>query len=343
MAPLYKARETKQIKTNGDSANYSASIDLDWSVFRNPHGGYLLAIILDAVSRYQQHSKPFHPDPAHLVCHFLTGAVEGEATVHIKRVRTGKSWTNLYAELRQKDNVRITAQLLYTRMPDIPADDPPKPFSDHHQNLYPSTPSAFAKPSPFLTHPAECKVGQGVIDDQGRRWSKNSVFCFMPEHVQWAEDLALKERRLEQSSRQGRELEWGAWLEFKGQDKVDQGSVGFFTDIMSSIPELFPEPERIEPHYFPTLAMSVHFHARLPLTGPYLSAPRTIGCFSRGGPIISQGRHEQITEIWTAPGPIGQGQVQEDWRRKCIPLATSTQLALCVPASKLISGTKPRI
>ncbi|KAK4048195.1 hypothetical protein OIV83_004900 [Microbotryomycetes sp. JL201] len=330
MAPLRQARETRLLETGGDSARFAAKIDLDWSVFRKPHGGYLLAVILDATSRFQQHSKPHHPDPAHLVCHFITGTDEGEATVDIKRVRTGKSWTNLYVELKQKENVRITCQLLYTRMPDIPTDDPQKPFSDSHQYLLPSTPSAFAKQSPFLTHPAQCQVGQGVRDDDGRRWSKNSAFCFMPEHVQWAEDLAIKQRRLDSSDRKDRDLEWAAWLEFKKSDTVDQGSIG-----MSSIPELFPEGERIEPHYFPTLAMSVHFHARLPLTGPYLSAPQTIGCYSKGSGIISQGRHEQLVEVWTAPGPIGTGEVQEDWRRKCIPLATSTQLALCVPASKL--------
>ncbi|KAK4057320.1 hypothetical protein OIO90_001817 [Microbotryomycetes sp. JL221] len=336
MAPFVKARETQQLPSLPDgTAVFQANIDVDWSVFSKPHGGALLAVILDATSRLQQNSQPHHPDPAHIMSHFLTGTLPGEAFVHIKVVRQGKSWTNLYAELKQKDEVRITAQLLYTRMPDTPTTNPHPPFGDANLNLFPSSDSVFAKSCPFLTHPANCTVGQGLTDERGRRWSKDSVFNFVPSYVEWAEDLKVRKRRLESSSRKERELEWAAWIQFKGEDKVDQGSIGFFTDMMSSLPELFPDGQRVSPHYYPTLAMSVQFHARLPVTAPYLSSEKTIGCYGRGGPLVSEGRHEQLVEVWTAPGPIGKGEVQDQWKRRCLPLATSTQLALTVPAGKI--------
>lgn len=132
---------------------------------------------------------------------------------------------------------------------------------------------------------------------------------------------------------------------------------------MSSIPELFPPGERVEPQYalsspfsrpsasltllhlrsyYPTLSLSLQFHCRLPLphSSPYLASPRTIGCYSHGS-VIQQGRHEQLVEVWSAPGPIAEGEEQKDWRKRCVPLLTSTQIALSVGTGKMQGRTKP--
>lgn len=133
--------------------------------------------------------------------------------------------------------------------------------------------------------------------------------------------------------------------------------------MMSSIPELFPPGERVEPQYalsrpshslstsltlhhsrsyYPTLSLSLQFHCRIPLprSSPYLASPRTVGCYSHGS-LIQQGRHEQLVEVWSAPGPIAEGEVQEDWRKRCVSLLTATQIALSVGTGKMQGRTKP--
>jgi hypothetical protein len=112
---------------------------------------------------------------------------------------------------------------------------------------------------------------------------------------------------------------------------------------MSSIPELPPGEERITPHYYPTLALSMQFHAPLPLPEAYPSAPRTVGCFTAGErkPILS-GRHEQVVEVWSAPGPIGKGQIELDWRKRSMLLASSTQIALSVGIDTMKTGVEKK-
>lgn len=103
--------------------------------------------------------------------------------------------------------------------------------------------------------------------------------------------------------------------------------------------------KKLNRSYYPTLAFSIQFHAALPFPSdtPYLVAPRTVGCYSTGN-IISEGRHEQRCEVWTAPSAIGVGgDVPEDWRARSFPLLTSTQLALSVPTAKLVKKAKAKI
>lgn len=96
----------------------------------------------------------------------------------------------------------------------------------------------------------------------------------------WAEDLSLKKKRIGSGIKGEKlELEWGSWMRFKHNDKIDIPSLAFFSDMMSSIPELFPPGEVIEPHYYPTMAMSLQFHAKLPLPSNYLASTNT-GSFS---------------------------------------------------------------
>lgn len=85
---------------------------------------------------------------------------------------------------------------------------------------------------------------------------------------------------------------------------------------------------------FPTLTISLLFHAALPVTAPYLSDQYTLGVYSPGGSPIHQGRHEQRIEVWTAPSGVGQGAEQEGWRERSMLLCTSTQAALTAAGRK---------
>ena len=100
MGALSTARATSFLETLNDGTRiYTATIDRVWSVFGNPHGGYLLAVILDAACHSQRaraaeeaesttatsKRKPIsHPDPGHLVASYIVGARGGPAQVHVK-------------------------------------------------------------------------------------------------------------------------------------------------------------------------------------------------------------------------------------------------------------------
>lgn len=50
---------------------------------------------------------------------------------------------------------------------------------------------------------------------------------------------------------------------------------------------------------------------------------------------MSEGRHDEYVELWTAPANVGSSAREEpDWREKQICLAVSTQMALAIPESK---------
>lgn len=333
MAPLHRAlavRATAEVR-DGFTV-YEAIADQEWSVVGKIHGGYQLALITSGLKHFQLGS---HPDPAHLTASFLGPAGPGKVELLYKRIKSGRNWTNIECKLVQNGEALVLCQALYTNLPSFPS-DPSLPFSPSNQNLLPYTPSPYAPISPFLTHPSQC-VPNSAPKEFGRRWSADSVFWFVPSSMRWSEDLGMKKVREEGGNGEtGRKkLEWGAWCELKDEgDVLTVEMLPFWADMMSSLPELLPEGQRVDPHYYPTLAMSIQFHAKLPLPSPYLSAPRTVGCFATGK-FIRAGQHEQIVETWTSPGPIGVGETQEDWRRRSMCLCTSTQIALSVSIAKM--------
>lgn len=274
----------------------------------------------------------------------------------------------------------ITSLIMFTKLAPLPSTSP-QPYSTEYQNLLPNTPSVFAHRCPLETHPALLSTSRELKPKEAaRRWSNESVFWFLPasdrpdtEHILWAEDMAVRNRRLAPATpsdikQGGRPLAWAAWCEFPQADLpdspvIDAPTLGFFSDIFSSLPEVFGPStngddsltdERIRPHYYPTLALSMQFHAPFPSSsssgagsdqrqeggGPWswLGADRTVGVYSSGS-FIHQGRHEQLVEVWSAPSRIGQGrhvaESQPDWREHCVPLITSTQLALSIDTNKL--------
>ena len=61
--------------------------------------GYLLGIVIDAVSQFQ--SRSTHKDPLHVTAHFLRSVSVGVVEIHVRRLRTGQWLTNITAELVQ--------------------------------------------------------------------------------------------------------------------------------------------------------------------------------------------------------------------------------------------------
>ncbi|SCV69799.1 BQ2448_1193 [Microbotryum intermedium] len=348
MPNLKQALKLERIDGSDDKEGpftFRAELSSIWTVAGKPHGGYLLALLTSACSLVMKGSST--PDPAQLMTSFLIGCNNGAADVVVSVVRRGKSWTNLEARIVQKGKTNVIAQALYTSFPSLPTSSPHPPFSTSYQNLLPLTPSPYAKRTPFRTHPSLCDPTQAYDrkhDEFGRRWGKNensAMFMILEGEMEWVEDEEIKKRREDGDEKGRKELEWASWFELKDLEgeALTMEMMPFFSDLMSSIPELLPPGERVDPHYYPTLTMSIHFHAKLPFpsNSPYLNSPKTVGVYSTGHH-IQQGRHEQLTEVWTAPSALGQGAVQDDWRERSMLLISGTQLALSVDIQKLFGG-----
>jgi hypothetical protein len=84
--------------------------------------------------------------------------------------------------------------------------------------------------------------------------------------------------------------------------------------------------------------MTIEFKAPMSALPDYI-APHTFGVFSTGK-FIHLGRHEVVSEVWTAPSRIGQAGAKEValgkdgsdvWREKMVCLGIASQMALTIP------------
>lgn len=313
-----------------------------------PHGGYLLAVILRALIAYQadQPASPRQPssppalvDPLSLQAQFLTSVAPGPVEIHISTVRAGRSIANLRAELLHRTGgdrpgeCAITAEAVFTLFGPLPPVDGAGhhlPPSDGNMNLLPLSDSPYAIRSPLETHPSRLKLGMFKWEKPGSRWSRETPLGMVPGAMDWVEDPVIAERR-EKGGADGRQktVEWGVWAALKHpEDIVDTAALAMFADVCGSQPELLPLDQRTSATYFPTLTMSVHFHAAFPPPAPYLADHHTVGIYCPGGSQIVAGRHEQRAEVWTAPSAVGEGQEQDGWRERSLCLLSATQTAL---------------
>jgi len=92
--------------TRVGEGEYDATLDPGWVVGGGINGGYLLAVVANAL-RASLHGKP---DPITMTVHFLTASTPGPARVSTRTLRDGGSVATASAELLQ-DGVRRIAVL----------------------------------------------------------------------------------------------------------------------------------------------------------------------------------------------------------------------------------------
>jgi acyl-CoA thioesterase len=88
---------------------YQAELSDGWVVGGGVNGGYLLAVIGNAIAT----ALPAKPDPIALSAYFLSPAVPGAATVEVDVRREGGRVATVAADLRQGDATRITTLATY--------------------------------------------------------------------------------------------------------------------------------------------------------------------------------------------------------------------------------------
>ena len=96
------------VRESGEGA-YAAYLADGWRVGGGLNGGYLLSVMGNAVKA----SVPSKPDPIAVSAHYLSASVPGPAVVETRVLRQCGSLATVAAELRQADDVRITALATY--------------------------------------------------------------------------------------------------------------------------------------------------------------------------------------------------------------------------------------
>lgn len=92
-----------------DDGSFDANLAPGWVVGGGVNGGYLLAVIGNAL----RHSLPGKPDPIAVSAYYLSAARPGPATVSVDVRRDGGSIATAAADLTQGEDTRITALATY--------------------------------------------------------------------------------------------------------------------------------------------------------------------------------------------------------------------------------------
>ena len=110
--------QTAVTSTDRGDHTYSAQLDGGWKVGGGLNGGYLLAVIGNALKA----SLPAKPDPLSISAYYLSATTEGPAELDVRVLREGGSVATAAADLKQGDDTRITVLAMYGDL-DRQADD----------------------------------------------------------------------------------------------------------------------------------------------------------------------------------------------------------------------------
>ncbi|THH16529.1 hypothetical protein EW146_g4124 [Bondarzewia mesenterica] len=314
MAPFNEAIMVREVMTREDGSKvYRGEHKGTFTAIRVPHGGYVMALLIEACLQYQSSSS--HPDPVHTAAHYLRATSVGSFKVHVRTIRTGKGLANILADLIQDDVTKVTVHAIFGNFasPDPPPTGPPL-------TLVPPAPAA--RVTPFNVHPSDLRPST-----KRTRWN-------FAQYIHAARDRAIHERhqRLTKSGEGAGGVEGGGWYSFiDSSDELTPSALGFFVDLFPDTLPMMAYPD-LPLSWFPTVTMSIQFYARIPRESPNHSL-RTVGIFTTGRFIDEpMGRHDIYVEVWTAPGDIAGGeQPKQGWREQQRCLAVSHQMALTLP------------
>lgn len=217
-------RPARPLLTLRQTAVYRAGIDVEWTIGEVPHGGYMAALVLDALSRHQERAGR-HPDAAHLTIQFLFASTVAPCEIHITRASLSKRWTRLDVALYQEGSKapRLRAHALYTDLPEL---GPPARPSKTNVTVLPNSISEFAQVCPLQIHPADCSI----ISTPPAFNFRNRIAWSTP-----ATDVIVKD------------LSWGGWIELNDREEDVRRSavlMGFFGDLFRNGLEKLPKDEQ---------------------------------------------------------------------------------------------------
>lgn len=211
MAPLTEAIKThyKGTEDGGSTIIYEGVVDSEWTIAAIPHGGYALCLVLDAC--IQSQASTSQKDVAHCTVHYLRSALVQPFTVRIRRLKVGKGFSNIAADLIQEGNVRLMCHLIFTTLPDAP-----QPGLPTVEDLTLTHPSPLARKIPIDKHPGQVHPTKLV-----------SKFNFK-DQIQWWEDHEYVERSKEAKAKSGEGgPEWFSWISLTDKaERFNTASLG---------------------------------------------------------------------------------------------------------------------
>lgn len=100
------------VRPTGDGT-FRAELSDRWWVGRGPNGGYLAAVMLNAMGRVAETAGPGQP-PRSLTVHFLSAPSAGEAEVEVTVERAGRNTSFFSARLLQDGEVQAKAMAVFS-------------------------------------------------------------------------------------------------------------------------------------------------------------------------------------------------------------------------------------
>ncbi|KAJ3741729.1 thioesterase-like superfamily-domain-containing protein [Lentinula detonsa] len=338
---------------SGDADVYIGEMDPEWCIGVVPNGGYALSQIVESCVQ-KQYSSP-HPDPIQVTAHFLNSPSASAFEVHIRLLKTGKTFTNLEAVLLQDSVTKISSHLIFGVLEPLPSQGSNSEKKSKGYDISFLPPSPYARRLPLYHHP---RTAPRTSFPSRLNFHSRLELTHEPEIA--ARNEASSPHRTSTEILGGGAVESGFWCGFSNQSvkngseaKTDEvlsvSTLSFFADISPSAVLLLPTEYRkgLGISWFPTISMTIEYKFAIPR--PSKATPsysnRTVGVFSSTSFLHGAlGRHTSSTEVWTAPCDIGEAvEVAEGWRDDQVCLAVSTQMAVIVPIEKNLGRGKGKL
>jgi hypothetical protein len=216
------------VSSTQEEGIYAAHLLEDWCIGAVPHGGYLLAIILNALQLHskEKHAKLDQPDPIQLGVHFIVKAQVGPARVVVKDMKTGRNYSNYSIILQQQEEHGRWISLIHglAIMGNLDREEGPS----------------------FLTTDRSTDI-----------YSHDKCNVHYPEYTEFRRvakmfDYLIPKELLPPQV----ELNW---LKHKDDAEMDLLSFGLISDLMTPLPIRILENER---GWYPTLSLDLQFKQR---------------------------------------------------------------------------------
>jgi acyl-CoA thioesterase len=247
-------------------ATFAADVSPDWRAGRGPHGGYLAAMLLRALTEglAETSERRSTGTPRSLTIHYLRAPDPGPVQIHVTLERAGRSLSTLSARM-ERDGTPLALALAAFSVPwsapeiddlPLPAVDPPDPVRETRRLLHPSAP-------PFTRHLVlQPRIGAAPFEGSPKP------------------------------------MEIGAWLGLTEPRPLDALSLAFFSDALFSPPFV----RLTEPGTSPTVDLTVHFRTSIAPAGE--GDPNEL-CFARFRTgLVHEGFFEEDGVIWARDGTV---------------------------------------
>lgn len=270
------ARDTAIEELGG--GRFGARMDRGWWIVRGPNGGYVAAVVLRAmIAAVGDDTR----HPRSLTVHYTAPPAEGPVHVETSIEKQGRSITTVTARMFQGERLCAMAIGAFSgEWPGPELHDRSRPVAPPPEQCTVSSPTrpADAAPSDFTPPP--------LMERYDMRWAIGH-----PPRTEGDQALA------------------GGWIRFSDPEVVDAVGIAAIADAW--VPPIFGRIS--QPMVVPTVDLTIHFRARLPLDGA--AADDWLLCVFNTT-VVQEGFLEEDGEIWSPDGRL---------------LAHSRQLAVAMP------------